>query len=107
MPETTHPEGEPLPNEDERLFQLNWDENARRSAFGVSLVKPDFVVQQGRRVRLLDVREADELVGPLGHVPGSDWVPAQRLQHAAAQLQLGDPIVVISRGSELWRRRVR
>jgi len=95
-----HAEDEALPNDDERLFQLNWAENTRRSAFGVSLVKPDFVVQQGRRVRLLDVREADELVGPLGHVPGSDWVPTRRLSDAAAQLQPDDPIVVISRGSE-------
>jgi rhodanese-related sulfurtransferase len=88
------------PHEGARLFEFNWNENAKRSAVGVSLVKPDFVVQQGRRVRLLDVRAGDELVGPLGHIPGCDWVPLARLGELQNKLDLLDPIVVISRGSE-------
>jgi rhodanese-related sulfurtransferase len=31
-------------------------------------------------VRIIDVREPDEFVGPLGHIPGAELVPLRTLQ---------------------------
>ena len=60
---------------EERLRRFNWLETRHVGADGVARVPPEFVVEQGRAVLILDTREADSLTGPLGYVPGSVWVP--------------------------------
>lgn len=81
----------------ERLVKLNWLGHMWRSESGVPFVSADFVARQGRGVRLIDVRTAEELTGPLGHIPGSEWVAAERIAEVAARYPAGTPVIVISR----------
>ncbi len=48
-------------------------------------------------VRLIDVREPDEFVGPLGHVPGAELVPLSTVVEAAAAWDREAPILLICR----------
>ncbi|MDP2314294.1 MAG: rhodanese-like domain-containing protein [Pseudomonadota bacterium] len=48
-------------------------------------------------VRLVDVREADEFVGPLGHVPGAELVPLSTVTAAAADWDRDQPVLLICR----------
>lgn len=49
--------------------------------------------------RLIDVREADEFTGELGHIPNSRLVPLKKLQYEIDELGIDkdDPIVVVCR----------
>jgi rhodanese-related sulfurtransferase len=47
--------------------------------------------------RLVDVREPDEYVGPLGHVPGSELVPMGEVLEAAAAWDRNQPTLLICR----------
>jgi rhodanese-related sulfurtransferase len=51
-------------------------------------------------VRLIDVREGNEINGPLGHVPGADWVPFDDVGAIADRLHRDAPVVLIARGDE-------
>lgn len=84
----------------ERMFRVNWVANLKRTPSGVPFVTADFVAKQGRKVRVVDVRKAEELVGPLGHVPGSDWVPLDRVASLASRVDRDTPIIVVSGGEE-------
>ncbi len=54
----------------ERMLRTRWVATLERSRGGAPLVWPRFVARQGRSVRIIDVREADELVGPVGLAKG-------------------------------------
>lgn len=84
----------------ERMFRVNWVANVLRSPSGVPLLRPDFVAKQGRKVRIIDVREEDELTGVLGYIPGSDWIPVDRLPSLVERVHADDPIVLVSAGEE-------
>lgn len=84
----------------ERMFRVNWVASLERSPSGVPLHTPEFVAHQGRAVRIVDVREAGELTGPLGHIPGSDWVPRERAMTLAERLERDAPLILVSRGGE-------
>lgn len=84
----------------ERMFRVNWVANLDRSPSGVPLHDPEFVARQGRGVRIVDVREADELLGPLGHIPGCEWIPRNRAPSLRERLSPFTPVVLVSRGGE-------
>lgn len=84
----------------ERMLRLNWLSALERSLSGSPLVWPELVARQGRSVRIVDVREADELVGPLGHIPGADWVPRDRVPSLVERLDRDAKIVLVSRAGE-------
>lgn len=48
------------------------------------------------RYRVVDVREADEFHGPLGHVVGADLLPLSRVAENVDQLGKG-PLLVVCR----------
>ncbi len=48
-------------------------------------------------VRLVDVREPDEFVGPLGHIPGAELVPLATLPAAAASWDREAPVLLVCR----------
>ena len=48
-------------------------------------------------LRVIDVREPDEFVGPLGHVPGAELVPLATLAGAAAGWRRDKPLLLICR----------
>jgi rhodanese-related sulfurtransferase len=84
----------------ERLFRVNWASAIVRSPSGIPMLPADFVSRLGRAVRLVDLRRPEELTGPLGHIPGSDWVPLELADSLTTRLQPDDPVVLISRGGE-------
>lgn len=84
----------------ERMFRVNWVANLKKTPSGVPFVTADFTAKQGRRVRIVDVRHADELVGALGYVPGSDWIPLDRIETLASRVDPDDPVILISGGEE-------
>lgn len=49
------------------------------------------------QVRLVDVREPDEFIGPLGHVPGAELVPLSTVTAAAAAWNREAPVLLICR----------
>jgi rhodanese-related sulfurtransferase len=81
----------------ERMVKLNWIGNMWRSDGGTPYLAADFIGRLGRGVLLVDVREAEELVGPQGHVPGSQWLPLERLLELPERHPEGTPVVLISR----------
>lgn len=84
----------------ERMFRINWVANLERSPAGVPLHTPEYVALQGPGVRIIDVREPDELVGPLGYIPGSDFIPRERAASLANRLPALSPVVLVSRAGE-------
>lgn len=48
-------------------------------------------------LRLVDVREPDEYVGPLGHIPGAELVPVSTVAAAAAAWDRDTPVLLICR----------
>lgn len=83
-----------------RMFRVNWVAAVVRSPSGIPLLPAEFVARQGRSVRIIDVRERDELVGPLGHIPGSDWVLRDQVIGLAETLHRDTPVILVSRGGE-------
>lgn len=84
----------------ERMFRVNWVAAELRSPSGVPLLEPDYASRLGRAARLVDLRDADELTGPLGYIPGSDWVPLDGAVETLDALPPEEPLVLISRGGE-------
>jgi len=81
----------------ERLVKLNWLGQLWTAPDGTPLLPVEFVGRQGRAVQLVDVREGEELTGPLGYVPGSVWLPVAQIHEAAGRWPAGTPIVLVSR----------
>ena len=71
-----------------------------RSAEGTPLVSPEFVAERGPSVRVVDIRDPWEFVGPLGYIPGSDWIPIERLESLPKRLGPDAPVVLVSRHGE-------
>lgn len=67
------------------------------SASGIPEVSPGWVADHVGRVRVVDVRERDELTGPLGHVDGAVHVPLGTLDRAAGELDASAPTVLVCR----------
>ncbi len=85
------------PSRNERMFELQWAQRARPGSSGALELSPEWVAEQSRTVWVIDVRAREELVGPLGHVPGATWVAFERLPEVCAKLGSGVPVVLVSR----------
>lgn len=81
----------------ERLTKMSWVGYLWTAPDGTPILPVEFVGRQGRAVELVDVREAEELTGPLGYVPGSTWLPLARIAELVARHPPGTPIVIVSR----------
>lgn len=79
----------------ERMFRVNWVAAEIQGRGGAALLQADVVSRFGRNVRLVDVRDADELLGPMGHVPGVDWVPLAEAEASLAALDPDGPVVLL------------
>ncbi len=84
----------------ERMLRANWLSALERSPSGKPLLWPEFVARQGRSVHIVDVREPEELVGPLGHIAGSEWVPPDRVPSLVERLGTDAKVVLVSRAGE-------
>lgn len=68
-----------------------------RSAAGIPEVAPEWVAANVGAGRLVDVREADELVSELGRIEGIEHVPLATVPTAAAAWERTQPMIVVCR----------
>lgn len=61
------------------------------------MLDPSFVVSQGRHVEIIDVRDAEDLLGPLGYIPAVRWVPFDEIGQIANVVPTNTPIVLVCR----------
>lgn len=67
------------------------------SAGGIPEVTVEWVAAHPSASRLVDVREPDELVGPLGHIDGVELVPLAGVTKAAQRWDRGAPLTLVCR----------
>jgi rhodanese-related sulfurtransferase len=85
---------------DAPTWALNWASHLYRSEIGTPFLPVGFVAGQGPQVRLIDVRDPQDFIGPLGYIPGSDWIPFERIDSLPGRLGTGTPLVIVSRYGE-------
>ena len=68
-----------------------------RSAAGIPEVLPEWVLANADTARLVDVREAEELVSELGHIEGVEHVPLATIPTAASAWARSEPIIALCR----------
>ncbi|RKH50018.1 rhodanese-like domain-containing protein [Corallococcus llansteffanensis] len=78
------------------LFQMKWKTELRASGSMTPRVPVLFVAEQGRALRVIDIREKEELTGLMGHIPGSLWVPLERIAEVYQRLGPDVPVVLVS-----------
>ncbi len=64
---------------------------------GIWEVQPNWLEEHLRDVQIVDVREAAEFNGPLGHVPGAKLIPLGFLTEKVSVLDKDKPVVVVCR----------
>lgn len=64
---------------------------------GIWEIQPHWVEENGAHFQIVDVREADEFDGPLGHVLGSAHIPLGDLEKRAGELSKDTPVVTVCR----------
>ncbi len=64
---------------------------------GIHEVQPAALEEHVARVQIVDVREANEWTGPLGHIDGARFMPLGELAGRAAELDRERPIVAVCR----------
>lgn len=69
----------------------------RLSFAGIWEIDPHGLEEHARAVQILDVREADEFAGPLGHIAGAVLIPLGELAARAGELAHDRPIVTVCR----------
>lgn len=82
------------------MHHIDWVTHLERSPSGVPRLAPAFVARRGRGVRVVDVRGAEEVLGPLGHVPGCDWIPADEWSVRIGEIDRDQPLILVSRAGE-------
>ncbi len=81
------------------MFAIKRRAEARPSWKDITVVELHRRLAAPPRPRLLDVREADELAGELGHITSVEHVPIASLPEACAAWRRDDEIVLICRSS--------
>jgi sulfur dioxygenase len=69
----------------------------RYSFAGVWEIDPHGLEEHQGPVQILDVREAEEFTGPLGHIEGAVLIPLGELAERAGELAKDQPIVAVCR----------
>ena len=64
---------------------------------GIWEIQPNWLEEHSREVQIVDVREADEFNGPLGHIEGAQLVPLGALAARAKEFDAAIPIVTVCR----------
>lgn len=85
------PEGDQVPPTDPDWATLTW------TFAGLWEIEPQALEEAGAAVQRVDVREADEFNGPLGHLRGALLLPLGTLQERLDTLDRGRPVVTICR----------
>ncbi len=69
----------------------------RYSFAGIWEIEPHGLEEHAHAVQILDVREPDEFIGPLGHIGGAILIPLGELAGRAGELARDRPIVAVCR----------
>jgi sulfur dioxygenase len=64
---------------------------------GIWEVQPHWLEEHLRDVQVVDVREASEFNGALGHIPGARLIPLGTLNEKAVELNKSKPLVIVCR----------
>lgn len=64
---------------------------------GIWELAPHALEEVAQRVQIVDVREAEEYTGPLGHIAGARLIPLDTLARRAGELARDRPIVTVCR----------
>jgi sulfur dioxygenase len=64
---------------------------------GISEIVPSWVEDHPEGLQILDVREADEFSGPLGHISGAMHLPLGELPKRSGEISKDRPIVAVCR----------
>ena len=64
---------------------------------GIWEIEPEALAEVIDKVRVIDVREPDEYVGPLGHIKGAELVPLGQLRARLPDIPRSKPIVAVCR----------
>jgi sulfur dioxygenase len=89
--------GRPEDEEDTRLpADPSWAP-LRYSFAGVWEIEPHALEEHAAGVQILDVREPEEFIGPLGHIPGAVLIPLGELAKRTGELKKDRPIVAVCR----------
>jgi len=83
-----------------RSFRLSWVEAIVRSEKGEPALPATFAAQHARLLHFVDVRDRDELSGPMGRVPGSFSVLPDDIGQVVEALQPDDPVLLVDRKNE-------
>jgi sulfur dioxygenase len=64
---------------------------------GINEIDADWVADHAAQLQIVDVRDAREFTGVLGHIPGATLIPLEQLRDRAADLRPDKPIVAVCR----------
>ncbi len=64
---------------------------------GIWEIEPQWLADHLLHTQIIDVREADEFEGPLGHIPGARLIPLGELAGRAGEIMAGQPVVTVCR----------
>ena len=64
---------------------------------GVWEIVPHWLEEHAAEVQIVDVREPDEFIGPLGHIHGARLIPLGELGARVAEIDRGKPVVAVCR----------
>jgi rhodanese-related sulfurtransferase len=69
----------------------------RYSFAGIWEIEPHDLEEHAGAVQILDVREAEEFSGPLGHIAGAVLIPLGELSERTGELANDRPVVAVCR----------
>jgi sulfur dioxygenase len=75
---------------------IAWNE-AWKTPGGFLEVSTEWTQRYLGQLRVIDIREPDELTGPLGHIEGIEYIPMNDLGHEAHAWDRAAPVVLLCR----------
>lgn len=78
------------------MFRVNWVSNLTRSRRGSRDVAKFRGEAGARACALVDIREEADLMGPLGYIQGSDWVPEAGARSLGLRIDEEEPVILLS-----------
>ena len=69
----------------------------RFTVAGIWEIEPATLAEMSAPVQVVDVREAEEFTGPLGHIRGAKLIPLDQLANRVGELSRTTPVVTVCR----------